>query len=122
VQEVGVFQVTDAQTAAPDLVFVGRANPAARCTDALFSELFFFALFIPFSKPLGVWIGWACGMTTAILIGFSGQIFGVDPITKLPPVSFQWIGPTSLSVNIVVGLVVSLVIPSGHSRRTKDGK
>jgi SSS family solute:Na+ symporter len=85
-------------------------------------SLFFFALFIPFSKPLGVWIGWACGMTTAILIGFSGQIFGVDPITKLPPVSFQWIGPTSLSVNIVVGLVVSLVIPSGHSRRTKDGK
>lgn len=78
-------------------------------------SLFFFALFVPFSKPAAVWIGWACGMTTAILIAFSGQIFGVDPVTNLPPVSFQWIGPTSLVVNIVVGLVASLVIPAPHA-------
>ena len=85
-------------------------------------SLFFFALFVPFSKPLAVWIGWACGMTTAILIGFSGQIFGVDPVTKLPPVSFQWIGPTSLFVNMVVGLVASLVIPSRKSMPTAGTK
>lgn len=75
-------------------------------------SLFFFALFVPFAKPLAVWIGWACGMTTAILIAFSGQIFGVDPVTQLPPVSFQWIGPTSLVVNLVVGLVFSLLLPN----------
>jgi SSS family solute:Na+ symporter len=77
-------------------------------------SLFFFALFVPFSKPAAVWIGWACGMTTAILIAFSGQIFGVDPVTKLAPVSFQWIGPTSLLVNIAVGLVVSLLLPTNE--------
>ncbi|MDA1056085.1 MAG: hypothetical protein O3C40_37365 [Planctomycetota bacterium] len=77
-------------------------------------SLFFFALFVPFSKPLAVWIGWACGMTTAILIAFSGQIFGIDPVTKLPPVSFQWIGPTSLVVNLVVGLVFSLLLPNNN--------
>lgn len=75
-------------------------------------SLFFFALFVPFSKPLAVWIGWACGMTTAVLIAFSGQIFGVDPVSNLPPVSFQWIGPTSLVVNLTVGLVASLIIPT----------
>jgi len=85
-------------------------------------SLFFFALFVPFSKPVAVWIGWACGMTTAILIAFSGQIFGVDPITELPPVSFQWIGPTSLLVNIIVGLVLSLVIPSPNSLQTEVTK
>ncbi len=77
-------------------------------------SLFFFALFVPFSKPAAVWIGWACGMTTAILIAFSGQIFGVDPATELPPVSFQWIGPTSLVVNLVVGLVFSLLLPNNN--------
>lgn len=81
-------------------------------------SLFFFALFVPFSKPVAVWIGWACGMTTASLIAFSGQIFGVDSITGLPPVSFQWIGPTSLVVNIVVGLVVSLLLPTRESLGT----
>lgn len=81
-------------------------------------SLFFFALFVPFSKPAAVWIGWACGMTTACLIAFSGQIFGVDPISGLPPVSFQWIGPTSLLVNIMVGLVISLIIPTPHSAKS----
>lgn len=83
-------------------------------------SLFFFALFVPFSKPIAVWLGWACGMTTAILIAFSGQLFGVDPVTGLPPVSFQWIGPTSLVVNIVVGLVASLLIPSPDARLNEN--
>lgn len=73
-------------------------------------SLFFFALFIPFSKPVAVWIGWACGMTTAILIAFSGQVFGVDPVTELPPISFQWIGPVSLLVNLSIGLILSLLL------------
>ena len=61
---------------------------------------------MPFSNPLGVWIGWACGFTTAILTGFSGEIFGwVDVVTKQAPVSFQWMGPSALVVNLVVGTI-----------------
>ena len=51
--------------------------------------LFFFALFVKRSSPVGVWIGWFCGTTVAILVAFSGPIFGfietedgpVDPVS-----------------------------------------
>ncbi len=69
--------------------------------------LFFFALFVPFAKPLGVWLGCAAGMLTAVLVAFSGPIFGVDPETGLDPISFQWIQPLALLVNLAVGLAVS---------------
>jgi len=75
-------------------------------TPSLFA-LFFFALFIPFSTPLGVWTGWLCGIITAVLTGFSGPIFGVDPATGYDPISFQWIGLATLVVNLAVGVVVS---------------
>ncbi len=100
--------------------------------------LFFFALFVPFARPAGVYIGAICGTATAALIAFSGPLVtwlatqhGVDPalfnvelITKIDvetgrqwlaakqdPISFQWIGPMALLVNIVVGTLVSLVLP-----------
>lgn len=103
--------------------------------------LFFFALFVPFARPLGVWIGAICGTITAALIAFSGPIvallsrFGVDPavfrvelmtktdlatgrqwITAQDPVSFQWIGPTALVVNIAAGTAASWLL----SRRRND--
>lgn len=91
--------------------------------------LFFFALFVPFARPAGVWIGAVCGTTVAAMIAFSGPLvamlavhFDVDPamfnvelvtnidpatgekwITAEDPISFQWIGPASLAVNIGVG-------------------
>lgn len=72
--------------------------------------LFFFALFVKFSKPAGVWAGWTCGLITAILIAFSGDIFGVNPKTGYDPISFQWTGPVALLVNIIVGTSVSYVL------------
>ncbi|NOX99795.1 MAG: sodium/solute symporter [Verrucomicrobia bacterium] len=72
--------------------------------------LFFFALFVKFAKPAGVWIGWACGMTAAILVAFSGDIFGVNPETGYDPISFQWTGPVALLVNIIIGTGVSYVL------------
>ena len=104
--------------------------------------LFFFALFVRFAKPLGVWLGAICGVITAALIAFCGPIvallasFGVDPATfgvelivntdpatgrqwttAEDPISFQWIGPVALVVNIAVGTAVSWLL----SRRRADG-
>jgi SSS family solute:Na+ symporter len=73
--------------------------------------LFFFALFVPFARPFGVLVGAVCGTTTAVLIAFSGPIFGMNPETGLDPVSFMWISPAALVVNLVTGTVVSLLLP-----------
>ena len=78
--------------------------------------LFFFALFVPFARPAAVLLGTACGIATAVLVAFSGPIFGTDPETGLDPVSFQWIAPAALVVNIVVGLLVSLLWPASAPR------
>ncbi len=76
--------------------------------------LFFFALFVPFASPKGVWIGAICGTTTAVLIAFSGPIFGFVPGPSgslRDPISFQWIAPTAISVNIITGTLGSLLFP-----------
>ncbi len=72
--------------------------------------LFFFALFVPFARKAGVLVGAVCGTVTAVLIAFSGPIFGVDPVTGLDPISFQWINPAALLVNLVTGTVACLVM------------
>jgi solute:Na+ symporter, SSS family len=93
--------------------------------------LFFFALFVPFASPKGVWIGAICGTTTAVLIAFSGPIFrcayhlysyfylgswGEDLFLdaqgeNVDPISFQWIAPSAITVNIVTGCLGSLLFP-----------
>ena len=99
--------------------------------------LFFFALFVPFAKPVGAWAGAVCGTITAALIAFSGPLvvllsklnvdpatFGVELIKQTDPgsgaqwleasedpISFQWIGPVAIVVNIAVGTLVSWVWP-----------
>ncbi len=78
--------------------------------------LFFFAFFVPFASPAGAWIGTLCGTVTAVLIGFSGPIFGKVPETGLDPISFQWISPIALVVDIATGCVASLIFPA----RSKD--
>jgi SSS family solute:Na+ symporter len=64
--------------------------------------LFFFALFVPFANTPGVWIGVTCSITAAVLIAFSGLIFGMNE-QGLDPVSFQWISPVALVVGISAG-------------------
>lgn len=103
--------------------------------------LFFFALFVPFARPLGVWAGALCGVATAVLIAFSGPIvtllatqYGVDPrlfnaelaqvvspatgeisYAAPDPISFQWIAPVTLVVDLAVGSIVSLLLPSAKT-------
>ena len=106
--------------------------------------LFFFALFVPFASPRGVWIGTICGTATAALIAFSGPLvlslhvlFEIDPKTlgtvlvQIPdnqtgkmmlscpdPISFQWIAPAAITVDIVTGLLGSLLFPSRTAETT----
>lgn len=92
--------------------------------------LFFFALFVPFARPVGVWAGALCGTATAATIAFSGPLMMLvewiqNPAAGFPteippdPVSFQWIAPVALTVNLTVGSVVSLLArpraPSGDA-------
>ena len=69
--------------------------------------LFFFALFVPFASPRGVVVGAIFGTATAVLIAFSGPISGA----KVDPISFQWIAPVAITVNLVTGCIGSLLMP-----------
>ena len=82
--------------------------------------LFFFALFYKKSSTAGVWAGAIGGVTTAVLIAFSGPIFGADPETGLDPISFQWISPAALVVNIAIGMLVSRLLPNRNSQPTTE--
>ena len=101
--------------------------------------LFFFALFVPFARPVGVWVGAVVGSTVAAIVAFSGPLvvllykyFGVDPATfnvaitestdpdtglqvlSCPdPISFQWIALAAIIANIGVGSLVSLLVRRG---------
>jgi SSS family solute:Na+ symporter len=79
--------------------------------------LFFFALFIPYARPAGVLVGAVLGTTTAVLIAFSGPIFVPNYTSEMPdPISFQWIAPAAVSVNIASGCLISYLIASSERR------
>ncbi|MDP6110356.1 MAG: sodium-coupled permease [Planctomycetota bacterium] len=113
----------------------GMTNRTVNLLTTPIFGLFFFALFVPFARPVGVWLGTILGTITAACISFSGPLVaflanhGVDPatfnvelITKVDkvtgtqwvtaeaPISFQWIGPAALLVNIAVGTGVSWLL------------
>ena len=67
--------------------------------------LFVMALFIPSATSIGTMVGALFGFCTAILISFW------DVITGGPPLSFLWIIPFSLVVQIIVGIIVGVLIP-----------
>ena len=97
--------------------------------------LFFFALFVRKPNRYAVWAGVVAGTITAVVIAFSGPLsymlfdrFGIHPDTlgtefiKITdkvtgevrtscndPISFQWISPMALAVNIGVGWVGSVI-------------
>ena len=79
-----------------------------------------FALFDKKSTATGVWAGAICGVATAVLIAFSGPIFGADPETGLDPISFQWISPFALVVNIAVGMLVSRLTSKENPQPTTE--
>ena len=106
--------------------------------------LFVFALFIPFARPAGVWIGTICAIVVALAMAFSGALvvflsdhfqidpatFGTEIVTSIDPetnlevrsavdsISFQWIGPVTLAVNLGVGTAICWVLSRGKASRT----
>jgi len=77
--------------------------------------LFFMALFVPFATSLGTILGTVCGLGAAVLVGYW------DVITGRPPLSFQWILPCSLIVNILAGCLWSLLLPKRDSSSIAAG-
>ncbi len=69
--------------------------------------LFFFALFVEKASTKGVWIGCLSGAAVAAAVAFSGPLTGAET----DPISFQWIAPAALVVNITVGWTASLMLP-----------
>lgn len=67
--------------------------------------LFMMALFVPFATPFGTTMGALAGCLVAVLIAYKDMIFGG------PPWSFQWISLVALVVNLIVGVLLSLVSP-----------
>ena len=63
--------------------------------------LFFTALFVRFATGIGTISGAVCGFATAALIAYW------DVITGGPTISFQWIIPTALVVQVTVGSLIS---------------
>jgi solute:Na+ symporter, SSS family len=108
--------------------------------------LFFFAIFVPKARPIGVWCGAVAGTLVAGAIAFSGPlVFGLHMwldvdlstfnvveklqidkatgerwITAEDPISFQWIAPVAFAVNVLVGWLVSLACQK--SEPTSDAK
>jgi SSS family solute:Na+ symporter len=64
--------------------------------------LFFMALFVPFATSFATFWGAIYGFCAATLVAYW------DVLTGQSPLSWQWIVPVSLLVNIVVGVLLSL--------------
>jgi Na+/proline symporter len=76
--------------------------------------LFFMAIFVRWATPFGTLIGAAAGVATAIAINYWRDVTGNDP-----PISFLWAMPASLAIQIVVGMLASL-LPFGERAGVRD--
>lgn len=73
--------------------------------------LFFFALFVKRATALAAWMGCFYGVLTAVWVGYW------DLLTGLRPLSFQWIAPTALFMNLAVGTALSRWGPRQTNRK-----
>ena len=85
--------------------FMAVTNTVVNLLTVPIALLFIFAMFVPFANAKGVWVGTIASVGTALTIAFSGVLFGLDSVTGLPPITFQWISPAAAVVGLSVGLV-----------------
>jgi SSS family solute:Na+ symporter len=76
--------------------------------------LFFMAIFVRFATSFGTLAGAVAGVATAATINYWQDVTG-DP----PPLSFLWAMPFSLTVQILVGVIASL-LPIGQRAGSRD--
>jgi len=69
--------------------------------------LFLLAMFVPWARTFGALVGAACGLATAIVISYCKEITGTQWL------SFIWVIPLSLLVEVGIGAIASL-IPIGR--------
>ena len=96
--------------------FMAVTNKTVNLLTVPIALLFFFALFVPFANAKGVWVATLASVSSAAMVAFSGVIFGQDPVTKLDPISFQWISPVALTVGMIVGFAFCKLF---HRRESK---
>jgi SSS family solute:Na+ symporter len=77
--------------------------------------LFFLAMFVPYATPFGAIIGAVYSIAAAVLVGYW------DVLSGQPPLSFQWMAPTSLAAALAVGCLFSLLPTRGRARRVLAG-
>ncbi len=65
--------------------------------------LFFMALFVPWARSLGTWIGALTGLALVVAINYW------EDFTGAPGISFLWAMPLGLTVQISVGALVDLL-------------
>jgi SSS family solute:Na+ symporter len=67
--------------------------------------LFFLALFVPFSTPVGAWTGLISSVAVAVCVAYAEDLFGHAPV------SFVWMTPLSLLTGVTAGSIVSAITP-----------
>jgi solute:Na+ symporter, SSS family len=75
--------------------------------------LFLLAMFVPWARTFGAWVGAVCGLVVAIVVAYWKEITGAEGV------SFLWAMPLSLMVEIGVGSLVSL-LPIGQPAAPLD--
>jgi SSS family solute:Na+ symporter len=96
--------------------FMAITNKTVNLLSVPIALLFVFALFVPSASTVGVWIGAVASVGAAVLVAFSGAIFGVDPVTGWDPISFQHIPLVSLVAGLSAGWVGSRLFPRKDNR------
>ena len=91
--------------------FMTVTNKSVNLLTVPIALLFVFALFIKSTSPIGAWIGTLSSALSAVLVAFSGALFGMDPVTGYDPVSFQWIPLVALVVGLTMGWIGSRLFP-----------
>lgn len=91
--------------------FMEITNKTVNLPTVPIALLFVFALLLPKTSPAGAWIGCLSSLAAAVLVAFSGPIFGMDPETGRDPVSFQWVTSAALIVGLAGGWLGSLIFP-----------
>jgi len=76
------------------------------------ASLFFLAFFVRFTTPFGAIISTIYGLSAAMLVAFWDLIAGG------PALSFQWIPVVSLTVNLSLGIALSLLPMRGRAPAT----